>query len=114
MEIRKEQKGKYAVVHMEGMITGPQSESLLRELMGVVEDGCYHIALNMESLSMIDSAGIGAFVYTLKHIMEHDGAMVIVGANSLVDDMLHTTNTVELFELYKNMEEFEAARVEPE
>lgn len=73
--------------------------SIVREMLN---DGFKNILLNMESVTYIDSAGIGELVSCYTTVTTQGGAMKLVKTAAKIRDLLQMTKLLTVFESYNN------------
>ena len=63
------------------------------QLRSTLSDGTRHVFLDMESLTYMDSAGLGLLVFTSAEISNRGGTLTLRGVNQRIRDLLHLTRT---------------------
>lgn len=93
--------GPVSVLDLSGKITIGEGDSLLREqVLNLLEAGHSKILLNLESVSYMDSAGIGELVACYKRAREKGGTVKLLRPSGKVQDLLVLTKLEEVFENY--------------
>lgn len=78
------------------------------QLIDYVSSGYRSIVLDMQSVSFIDSSGLGALVSSLK-VIGKDGDLVLCGTNGTVVSMFKLTRMDKVFRMFSTKEEALAA-----
>lgn len=90
------------------MATCPQLRAALTEL---VDRGVYHLVIDLEQVSFLDSSGIGVLISVLRCIREHGGSLRLTAPRPHVRRVLELTGITTLLPTYATLDE--AAPVEP-
>jgi len=106
MKATVRQVGKVSVVDLSGKITIGEGDVILRErVTELLEGGNQNILLNLETVSYMDSAGIGELVACYKRAKEKDGTVKLLNPTGKVFDLLQLTKLEEVFETFKDERE---------
>jgi anti-sigma B factor antagonist len=98
--------GDISVVDLDGKITIGKGDVTLREtVLGLLGDGSRKILLNLESVSYMDSAGIGEVVACLKRVNDKEGRIKLLNPSGKVYDALQMTKLDQIFETYGDEKE---------
>ena len=102
MRINVREAGDVRIVDIEGNITiGLQADELRRTVKWLVADGHNKFLLNLQSVSLIDSAGIGELVACKKRAAEKDGDTKLLMPTKRVHDTLVMMRLIDVFDLFK-------------
>jgi len=82
---------------------------LEKDLVGLCEDGAVKIVIDLSGVSLIGSAGLGAFMAAFKICKPQGGYVRLVAPQPLVRQVLLTTKLNRLFGLYDTIEDARAA-----
>ena len=111
LNLRVNHHDERAVVHVNGEVdlaTCPRLRDVLAEL---IDQGVYHLIVDLEQVSFLDSSGMGVLVSTLRRIRERDGSLRLTAPSPHVRRVLELTGITKLLPTYATLEE--AALVEP-
>lgn len=110
LDLRVQHHDDRAVVHVSGEVdlaTCPQLRAVLGEL---VDQGVYHLIVDLEQVSFLDSSGIGVLIGVLRRVREHDGSLRLTAPSLHVRRVLELTGMTTLLSIYATLDE--AAPVE--
>ena len=96
---------KAHVVEVQGEIdvyTSPRVKEMINEL---IEQGRFHLIIDLEGVRYIDSTGLGVLIGALKKVREHEGRILLVCTNPQIKKIFNITGLVKIFEIYKDEEE---------
>jgi anti-sigma B factor antagonist len=96
LDLRVQHHDDQAVVHVGGEVdlaTCPQLRGLLAEL---VEQGIYHLVVDLEQVSFMDSSGIGVLMGVHRRLREHGGSLRLAAPNARVRRVLELTGVTEV------------------
>ena len=111
LDLRVQQQDSRAIVHVGGEVdvaTCPQLRDVLAEL---VDQSIYHLVVDLEKVSFLDSSGIGVLVGVYRRIREHGGSLRLTGPRPAVRRVLELTKVTTLLPIHGTVEE--ATAVEP-
>lgn len=77
LAIRVAQNGAECVAYLDGELDVSTSEQLRAQLLGLIDDGCRSMVIDMSQLVLIDSTGLGVLVGVLKRALQHGGEMTL-------------------------------------
>lgn len=100
------QVGDVAVLDLSGKITIGEGDVVLRDKVHELLDaGKSKILLNLQSVTYMDSAGIGELVACYKRAREKGGAMRLLNPSGKVADLLQLTKLEQVFETFAGEQE---------
>jgi anti-sigma B factor antagonist len=101
----------FMVIKPVGRIDWESARLLDKEVQRLVGDGHVHIVFNLDDVSFICSAGIGALVYHRNKLEQLGGAAYIIADNEYITYIFEALNFKLIFEgyMYKTFDEFSAA-----
>jgi len=89
------------VIQMEGRIVlGEESNALRERVKSLLADNKKHIVLNMNNVTYIDSAGLGALVAAHHSARSQDVALKLSNLGSKFQEVLQVTKLLTVFEVY--------------
>ena len=102
LKLNVREAGHVSIVDLSGKITIGEGDSLLREkVQALLDGGKKNILLNLESVSYMDSAGIGELVACYKRAREKGGNVKLLKPAGKVQDLLALTKLEEVFDSYQ-------------
>ncbi len=98
--------GKVTVLDLSGKITIGEGDLKLREIVnGLLDEGRTNVLLNLNSVSYMDSAGIGELVACFKRARDKGSVLKLLNPSGKVQDLLVLTRLQEIFEIYRDERE---------
>ena len=70
-----------------------------------ITNGYNNIVIDLSQCSFIDSTFIGALVVTLKKLKLNNGQLKLVITNKIIQNAVHLSGTVEIFNTYYTLDE---------
>ena len=70
-----------------------------------IENGFKNIIIDLSKCTFIDSSFIGALVVTLKKLNEIGGELKLIISSKIIQNAVHLTKTVEIFNTYFTVDE---------
>ena len=92
------------VVAVGGEIDVYTAPRLREHLVSVVAAGNYHLIVDMEKVSFLDSTGIGVLVSGLRRVREHNGSLRLVCSQDHVMKILRITGLTTVFPIDDSVE----------
>jgi len=108
MRIGNSRIGDWAVVRLEGRMDAASEHAFERESRKLVDDGARRIAVDLERLTYISSAGIGALIRLAASVRDRNGEVALCGAKGVVKSVLEITRVITLFRLFGDLGEVES------
>ncbi len=106
LTINAEEKQGVAVLALDGrVVLGEECESLRGKIQELVASKRTNIILNLESVSRIDSTGIGALVESVILSTREGGRLKLVNVPRLINNILSTHRLLQAFEIFGSEEE---------
>ena len=103
MKARVRHVGRVSVVDLSGRITIGEGDRVLREaIQELLENGRWHILLNLAEVSYMDSSGIGGLIAGYKHANEKSGSLKLLNPSDRVDELLRLTRLHEVFDTFRD------------
>ncbi|NLC58542.1 MAG: STAS domain-containing protein [Armatimonadetes bacterium] len=94
--------GGVPVIKLEGEVDIYTCPQLKDTIIHLIDEGEYHIIIDMEKVPYIDSAGLGVLVGARRRVGEHDGSISIVNPNPSVYKVLEITRLTKIFDVYQD------------
>jgi len=106
MKITVEQMGKVTVIRPHGAIRVSEGDEALKKVVQEQLDQQRKLlVLDLQSVSFLDSAGLGELVASLKRVREAGGDLKIARVNQRVSDALHVTQLTRVLDVFKDISE---------
>ncbi|HXG57786.1 MAG TPA: STAS domain-containing protein [Thermoanaerobaculia bacterium] len=91
------------VIRLEGKITIGAGDQQLREVItNALNAGKDKILLDMSGVTTIDSSGIGELVGAYTTVTNRGGKLKLLHLPSKLNELLHVTQLITVFEVYEN------------
>lgn len=104
MDITEIDEG-FSLIKFTGEIIPEDQESIINPVRKLISQGFRTFFLEMEDVSYINSAGIGAVAATLKIVREVSGDIVLINPSDPVMSLLQITRLDTLFKICSGVEE---------
>jgi len=105
MQIDQSINGNVAVLKLTGDLDSFSSNYLKEQFGKIFSGNKFEIVVDLTNVEFVDSAGLGQLVNALKLCIHHHGNLVLVGANSSINDLLRITKLDTVFRVYEKVEE---------
>lgn len=92
--------GDVTVVSVGGEIDVYTAPKLRDRLSELVNDGRYHLVIDMEQVEFLDSTGLGVLVGGLKKVRAHQGSMEIVCHQPRLLKIFRITGLAKVFRIH--------------
>jgi anti-sigma B factor antagonist len=79
--------------------TAPKLRDKISEL---VNDGNYHLVIDMEQVEFLDSTGLGVLVGGLKKVRAHDGSMELICNQDRLLKIFRITGLAKVFTIHES------------
>lgn len=97
--------GDRTVVEVGGEIDVYTAPKLREKLVELVNDGSYHLVVDMEKVDFLDSTGLGVLVGGLKRVRAHDGSLRLVCTQERILKIFRITGLTKVFPIHASVEE---------
>lgn len=102
--------GDRTVVQVGGEIDVYTAPKLREQLVELVNDGSYHLIVDMEGVEFLDSTGLGVLVGGLKRVRAHDGSLRLVCTQERILKIFRITGLTKVFPIHTTVDEAVTAR----
>lgn len=107
-EIRDHQDVR--IIQLSGKVTIGAGDVKIRELIDAALDaGKSRIVLDLGGVTAIDSSGIGEMVASYTTVTKRGGSLKLLRLSPKINDILHVTQLITVFDVFDNEEEALAA-----
>ena len=98
--------GGVAVVWLDGRVVLGEETGLLRDkVKSLIAEGSKMVVLNMNNVTLIDSAGLGALVAAYTSTKSGGASLRLCHLGTKFNELLQITRLITIFEVYKTQEE---------
>lgn len=101
--------GDRTVVQVGGEIDVYTAPKLREQLVELVNDGSYHLVVDMEGVDFLDSTGLGVLVGGLKRVRAHEGSLRLVCNQERILKIFRITGLTKVFPIHTTVDEAVAA-----
>jgi anti-anti-sigma factor len=101
------------VVQPVGILDGTQASRLRQEINDAVTARTDIVLIDLESVTFMDSSGLGALVIALKTVRTAGGKLFLCSINDQVKMLFQLTSMDRVFEIFSNRAEFNQAVLLP-
>jgi anti-sigma B factor antagonist len=91
------------IIALQGKITIGSGDTQLREVIAdAVSKGKTNILLDLSGVTTIDSSGIGELVGSYTTVTNRGGKLKLLHLPAKLNELLHVTQLITVFEVYEN------------
>lgn len=94
-----------SILKVGGEIDVYSAPNLREALINLVNDGKYHIVVDMENVDFLDSTGLGVLVGGLKRVRAHQGSLGLVCDKERILKIFRITGLTKVFAIYSSVDE---------
>lgn len=105
MEIKVREVEGVVVLDIDGEIDLYNAPDIKTSIKNQMDAGKKKIIINLDSVSYIDSSGIGALISSLSHLKKTGGGLKIINVYDSVKKVFELTKLTSFFEIYDNEDE---------
>ncbi|MER6346184.1 MULTISPECIES: anti-sigma factor antagonist BldG [Streptomyces] len=109
LSLSTETMGDRTIVRVGGEIDVYTAPKLREQLVELVNDGSFHLVVDMEGVDFLDSAGLGVLVGGLKRVRAHEGSLRLVCNQERILKIFRITGLTKVFPIHTSVEEAVAA-----
>lgn len=103
MDIDVHKLGKVQVIRLRGSLKlGEPVDQLRSAVDGIINEGSFHVVLNLAEVPMADSSGVGALVRYHASFKQKGGALKLVSPSKLVAQTLKILGLSAIFDTFDN------------
>ncbi|NLU67886.1 anti-sigma factor antagonist BldG [Streptomyces sp. HNM0574] len=97
--------GDRTIVAVGGEIDVYTAPKLREQLVELVNDGSYHLVVDMEGVDFLDSTGLGVLVGGLKRVRAHEGSLRLVCNQERILKIFRITGLTKVFPIHRSVDE---------
>ena len=109
MKVSSKKVDGILILSIEGRVVGDASLELRREINGWLAEipptQAPQVILELKSVSMMDSAGLGVLVSSYTSVQKKGGRLVLAGLGRGLQNLIAITKLARVFDVYENEEE---------
>lgn len=105
MLIREREIEGKAILDIEGDIDLYNAPEFKAEVNRLIEEGKYHVLVNMAQVSYIDSSGVGALITGMSNLKKYQGTLKITTIVPSVKKVFELTRLNTFFQIYETEEQ---------
>ena len=96
-------EGGRTVIEVAGEIDVYTAPKLREKIATLVDDGVYHLVIDLERVEFLDSTGLGVLVGGLKRVRTHDGSLSLVCTQERLLKIFRITHLDKAFEIHPDV-----------
>lgn len=96
--------GGLVITPLEARLDAAVSNAFRDALLDRIEDGPQRIVLDLQHVSFLDSSGLGALVFALKHVVQRGGRLYLCGVRPAVMSVLRLTRMDRVLKTFESRE----------
>lgn len=108
MNIRENLLKDVKLFEVDGRLDSTTSKILDTQIIQAIEAGEKKIALELQNLEYISSAGIRVLVHCHKHIHKKKGELVLIAVPKSVENVLYITGFLPYFKIFETKSQADA------
>ena len=97
-------EGERSVIEVGGEIDVYTAPKLRETLISLVDNGRYHLVVDLEKVDFLDSTGLGVLVGGLKRVRTHDGSLSLVCTSERLLKVFRITGLTKVFDIHPDVE----------
>ena len=104
LSLSTETVGDRTIVKVGGEIDVYTAPKLREQLVELVNDGNFHLVVDMEGVDFLDSTGLGVLVGGLKRVRAHDGSLDLVCTQERILKIFRITGLTKVFGIHETVD----------
>ncbi len=104
MKFSYEDHGQVSVLTLSGELTADESDSFRRSCQERFAAGIKDVVLNMEHMTLIDSAGLEQMLWLMEELAEINGQLRLVNPDDTIAKILEITRLDRRFNIHETIE----------
>ncbi len=109
MKITSKKNDDVMIIEISGRVVGEDSLQMRREIAGwlaeIPEEQKPKVVLKLNSVSMMDSSGLGVLVSSYTSVQKREGRLVLAGLGRGLQNLIAITKLARVFEVYESEDE---------
>lgn len=108
MDLSTREKSDFQIVDISGKINRLKDSIVLKSFVnGLIEKNHFHIALDLENVTYLDSGALNVLIYCHNMLSQRGGRLVLIAPNEYVQDVLEVVGLDKLVKIYSSKESFD-------
>jgi anti-sigma B factor antagonist len=103
LDLNVREEGSYSVLEVAGEIDVYTAPKLREKLIELVNEGKFHLVVDLEKVDFLDSTGLGVLVGGLKRVRNHDGALELVSTQDKILKIFRITGLTKVFPIHASV-----------
>jgi anti-sigma B factor antagonist len=96
-------EGGRTIVEVGGEIDVYTAPKLREQLVELVNEGQFHLIVDMEAVDFLDSTGLGVLVGGLKRVRAHEGSLQLVCTQERILKIFRITGLTKVFPIHSSV-----------
>jgi anti-sigma B factor antagonist len=105
LDLKVRKQGAHAILEVAGEIDVYTAPKLREKLIELVNEGSYHLVVDLEKVDFLDSTGLGVLVGGLKRVRNHDGSLELVCTQDKILKIFRITGLTKVFPIHDSVED---------
>ena len=105
LDLKVRRQGDNAVLEVAGEIDVYTAPKLREKLIELVNEGSFHLVVDLERVDFLDSTGLGVLVGGLKRVRNHDGSLKLVCTQEKILKIFRITGLTKVFSIYDSVDD---------
>ncbi len=103
MNLAEQQEGGVTVLRPIGAITGSDSDRLASRLAQLLAESPGRFVVDLAKVTLLDSQALEVLVDTTEKLIRSGKALILVGTNDVLREVLEITEVASIFEQYEDL-----------
>jgi anti-sigma B factor antagonist len=103
LQVRRQED--HAVLEVAGEIDVYTAPKLREKLIELVNEGSYHLVVDLERVDFLDSTGLGVLVGGLKRVRNHEGSLKLVCTQDKILKIFRITGLTKVFPIHDSVDD---------
>ncbi len=105
LSLETRQENERTVIEVGGEIDVYTAPKLRERIIELVDEGQYHLVVDLEKVEFLDSTGLGVLVGGLKRVRGHDGSLQLVCTQERLLKIFRITGLSKVFAIHASQSE---------
>jgi len=105
MNISETKQDNVTILQLQGKLDSMSSPELDKRLIALIESGTRQIAVNLEGLDYVSSAGLRVFLSAAKRIKQTQGRLALANPSVQVQQIFDIAGFESIMPIFKNLSE---------
>ena len=103
LSLETRQENDRTVIEVGGEIDVYTAPKLRERIIELVDEGQYHLVVDLEKVEFLDSTGLGVLVGGLKRVRGHDGSLQLVCTQERLLKIFRITGLAKVFVIHDSV-----------